>query len=239
MSIRSQSRKPRSIATIAVLFCAVSILTGCGGSKPSHASSTSASTSTSTTSATHAGASQGDPDAGQAAAQVKPHKHPALGSDQSHGAPAGHAQQSHRAKIVKAGGVHHARPSNQPDDDQSSTGAKGLNPCTLVSHAQAQTATGTALHEGIEAPLGPTCIFRPRGDGAEITLALELAKLGQASQALHAPRRFTIEGRAAFCAQGPQHTLVMSVRPGQVLTVTAPCKAAVRLASIVVGRLTA
>jgi hypothetical protein len=238
MSIRSQSREPRTIATIAVLCCAVSILTGCGGSKPSHAAST-----TSTTTTTHASAPQsapqGDADVGDAAPQVKPHKHPALGVDQSHGARAGHAQHSHRVKIVKAGGVHHARPSNQPDDDQSSTGAKGLNPCTLVSHAQAQTATGTALHEGIEAPLGPTCIFRPRGAGAEITLALELAKLGQASQALHAPRRFTIEGRAAFCAQGPQHTLVLSVRPGQVLTVTAPCKAAVRLASIVVGRLTA
>ena len=51
-------------------------------------------------------------------------------------------QQSHRVKIAKAGVVHHARPSHQPDDDQSSTGAKGLNPCTLVSHAQAQTATG-------------------------------------------------------------------------------------------------
>jgi hypothetical protein len=237
MSITFKPRKRRSIAAIAALCCGASILAGCGGSKPSHATS---STSTTTVTATRAGAPLSDPDVGDAASQVKPGKHPALGVGHNSAARRGHAQQPRSVKIVRAGRVHRARASTPPNDDQNSTGAKGLNPCTLVSRAQAQTATGVALRAGIEAPLGPTCIFRPSSAGAEITLALEQGvKLGQASQALHTPRRLTIQGRAAFCAEGHQQTLVMSVRPGQVLTVTAPCKAAARLASIVVGRLTA
>lgn len=235
--------RPRSVAAGLIGLCAAGAIVGCGGS-------TSASSAPSQPAVIHHAnrtAAQSDPDVGSARAQESANSPSSDASRSSRptaplvsGRATRHARPASRpAKIGRSGRVQRARVADQPDDDSSPTGAKALNPCTLVSRAQAAAVSGLDLGAGVEAPLGPTCVYQAGKSGSEITVALEILDVEQARRGLHNPERLTIKGRAAFCGGATRKTLVVPVRPGQVLTVSAPCRVAAQLASIVVGHLTA
>ena len=60
------------------------------------------------------------------------------------------------------------------------------DPCTLVSQAQAQAIIGKPIGTPQEAPLGPTCIYRPVGAKSFITMTVESTNFA-ALRAAHPP----------------------------------------------------
>jgi len=107
-----------------------------------------------------------------------------------------------------------------------------LNPCTLISAADAQAIVGAALVTKSEAPLGPTCILSFKGQHADVTLAIERIGLTSTVHVMRSPRRVTIGGFRAYCGTLGMQTLLVSLGQGRVLDVTAPsCTIATALAA--------
>ena len=69
-------------------------------------------------------------------------------------------------RVAKAGQTQRARHSSASSDDENTVNPHLLNPCTLVSVPEARSFTGGAVAGQIEAPLGPTCIFKPTKAGS-------------------------------------------------------------------------
>jgi hypothetical protein len=147
----------------------------------------------------------------------------------------------------RATGIDHVGPTKSQraratpyttSDDQSSTAAVALNPCTLVSLSQAQALTGGAVTSRIVAPLGPTCIFHQSRSRTNITLALVTES---AAVARHLSRRSTLRvgGRQAYCGTLGSTVLLLPLSRNQLLNVTAPCAVAQRFAALALSRLSA
>ena len=58
-------------------------------------------------------------------------------------------------------------------ENQGSKPRSRFTPCNLVSKAQAQAIVGLPLRDPLEAPRGPTCIYRSRDGKRLITLAVQ------------------------------------------------------------------
>jgi hypothetical protein len=116
-------------------------------------------------------------------------------------------------------------------------GAPQLNPCTLVTASEAQGATGAPMTGLVEAPLGPTCIYK-RGDSKRaITLAVELMDYSAVARNLTNSAPITVGTHPARCGGLGAEKLFLSLSGGRVLNVTAPCPIAKLFAIKAVSRL--
>ena len=120
-----------------------------------------------------------------------------------------------------------------------------FNPCTLVTLAEARTITRGMITGRVEAPLGPTCIYRSSGVKAskthfprDITLAIE-AFSNQASGLKPKRSRVVIAGHHGYCEKLGAQMVVLPLPGSQVLNVTAPCVIAQRFAAVALKRLPA
>jgi hypothetical protein len=175
------------------------------------------------------------PDVGNRAAQVAPSTHPALGaanvaSSHSRGGGADRITRSHT--VQRAHSV-----AGSSSDDVSGTGAAPVNPCTLVSLPEAQSITGSAIVGRIEAPLGPTCIYRSSSSKADVTLTIEYESFSQVTRHMAARKAMAISGHRSYCGRLGATMLFVPLADGHVLNVTAPCDVAERFATLAVGRL--
>jgi hypothetical protein len=222
--------------SIALVCVGALSLGGCGGSS-SHQSTSHAGTQTSQakTQTARETPAQSNPDVGAAQAQRPSTKQLALGAQNVNS-----KTHAHSADNVHAtGGVQRARVTPAAsNDDESSTGAKGpLNPCTLVSRSEAQSIAGAPLKAAIEAPLGPTCIYRFSHPKADITLAVESANISQLTRQMAKRQQVMVASRRGYCGRLGNEMLFVQISTGRVLNVTAPCAVAQRLAAIAVGHL--
>jgi hypothetical protein len=247
------------LASVAALCAGLGALGGCGGS----------ASSTASTQTVHQTPAQSNPDVGSASAQTTTTralaaggtetKHPSTanaggaahrnhgaahspGAAQGNGAGAAGSERSaaSRDRVSKSGKVQKARPTpSSSNDDVSSTGAKPINPCTLVSKTEAASITGEQIAASIEAPLGPTCIYMPARSRSDITLAVELQSFSQATQRLRKRTQVTVGTRRGYCGRLGTEMLFVPLAAGQVLHITAPCAVAQRFATLAISRLTA
>jgi hypothetical protein len=221
-------RKPSAL--IATFGIAGAVLAGCGGSgsvnqpagtRVSHARQTPL---------------MANADIG-AARQQSTHHTAALGQlppGRSHSRARADSSRLTAAKVTKA-----RQTPESSKDDESETGAKPLNPCKLVSLAEAQAIAGRAITKVAEAPLGPTCIYNITGRAAAITLAVETESFSQATRYLSERKHVVIKGRRSLCGRLGTQTLFVPLTRYQLLNVTAPCGIAERLAGVAVSRLSA
>ena len=229
---RTRKMKMRLLAGMAPVCLATAVLAGCGGSS-------SATTQQTATQAARPTPAQSNADIGSAKGQ---RTHVQAGSSPS---AATTAEGSTRTPHRGSGGVHtprvqKGRPTpGSSNDGVSSSAPKALNPCTLVSTSEAQTMTGETIGARIEAPLGPTCIYRLQGSKSEITLAVQAASFSQARHHITKPTRVTIRGRQAVCGKLGTQMLLVPLGGGRYLNVTAPCAIAQRFAATALSRLTA
>lgn len=114
-----------------------------------------------------------------------------------------------------------------------------LNPCALVSSAQARAILGRPVGTPVEAPLGPTCIYRAVGAKSFITVAVEPNDLANVSGRLRDRRQLKVGGRAAYCGIYGQPTVFVALADGRVLAVTASCTVGVKFAADAMSRLKA
>jgi hypothetical protein len=212
-----------------VLPVAAALLLGaCGGSSSAPSSSASSSSSPSASSSTPS--SSASPPKGIVGARVQ--------------AARGVRPVSQLLSAAQARATDEVRPtSRRPvkartqagmiDDEVSATGAKKLDPCSLVSRAQAQAILGKPVTQPVDAPQGPTCIYAPQGAKRLVTVAVVATDFSTLEPQTHLRDRMsvTVSGRAAYCGVAGAPTMIVPLTPGRFLTVTAPCPIAASFAA--------
>jgi hypothetical protein len=137
-------------------------------------------------------------------------------------------------KPVRAHGI-----GKGPSDESSATGAKPVDPCTLVSRAEAQAFVHGTVAKPVEAPQGPTCIYMVKGAKSFITLAVELSnfsKIAPQSQ-LTGRTTLTVADHTAYCGKAGEQMMVVPLSAGRFLTIAASCPVATLFAQAALTRL--
>jgi hypothetical protein len=126
-----------------------------------------------------------------------------------------------------------------PNDEVNASGAKTSNPCTLVSRSEAEAIVGKPVSQPVEAPQGPTCIYKPQDAKSFITVAVESANFSKVKpQAqLHGRISVTVGGHIAYCGTIGNQMLIVPLSSGKFLAVTAPCPVAASFATKALNRL--
>jgi hypothetical protein len=219
------------LAGIAVLAAAAALLAGCGASSAPKAGAPPTSTSQTTTQRAHPTPAQSNADVGGAQGQTTTAQPGSAGSHKVRPkiseVKRGHVVQ--RAHLVAA----------TSKDDSGSAAAIRINPCRLVSVSEAEAITGGPISGRVEAPLGPTCIYRQAGSKTDITLAVETTTFASATHGMSKPTKVLIKGRSAYCGKLGAQMLFVPLPDGTVLNVTAPCAVAQRFAATALSRLIA
>lgn len=117
-------------------------------------------------------------------------------------------------------------------------GGPQLDPCTLVTLSEAEGITGGSIANPVEAPLGPTCIYKPNGSKPWITISVETR--GDFAGVTHLMRNgapYTAGSHSAVCGQLGDEMVFLSLGGGRVLHVTAPCAIAKQFAIKALSRL--
>lgn len=221
-----QFRHP--LGRLAALAATIGLLAGCGTAAPPHRT---APTATPTP-------AQSNADAGGTSVPARHASRPSRSA--VHRSPSSPALVSRPATGASRGGVQRATatPGQSGDDLQRSTVTK-FNPCSLVSASEAQAITGVALTGRVEAPLGPTCVYKLGGSKGDITLAVEALSLSQVAHQMVKPQTLIVGHRHAYCGRLGTQMLFAPVGRGKLLNVTAPCAIARRFAALALTRLTA
>jgi hypothetical protein len=122
-------------------------------------------------------------------------------------------------------------------EDQSADPRERFSPCNLVSRAQAQAVIGKPIDEPIEAPQGPTCIYSAEGAKSFVTVAVQPMPIELIKKQLRDRRQVDVSQRTAYCGTHGQEVLYLPLGRGRVLSITAPCKVAEKLATAALPRL--
>jgi hypothetical protein len=122
-------------------------------------------------------------------------------------------------------------------DRQSGNPAERSSPCAFVTKRQAQEIVGSSLLDPVEAPQGPTCIYRDRGGTTFITVALQDGGFAALRDDVRRLRRVSVADRRAYCGVYGSPMLFLPLDGGRVLSVTAQCEVAMRFARSAVPRL--
>lgn len=235
--------RTRKIAGLAAL-CATSVaITACGGGSGSGSGAGSSASSTQPALAAQHPASATNAsnlDIGQGRSQKADH-----GTQQSPAAAqrsANAGQQSEVAKqpsVTRHAGVQKSHATPAQADNDGAPAIHKLNPCTLVSLAQAKAITGGAVTASVEAPLGPTCVYHVAHQRADITVDVEVSSHAQPAHAMSKRQNLTIRGHQAYCGRLGSEMLFVTLPGGNLLHVLAPCPVAQQFAAAALGRLAA
>lgn len=116
---------------------------------------------------------------------------------------------------------------------------KGPNPCVLITTAEAESIVGAPIVGITEAPLGPTCILKVKGQRQTVTLAVESSAVANQVHQMRKLQQLTVAGHAAYCGELGRPMLDVQLSGGKILNVTAPCALAQALAEKAVPRIAA
>jgi hypothetical protein len=122
-------------------------------------------------------------------------------------------------------------PNGLDNDEISPTGAKPVEPCTLVTTEQANKILGGHVQIS-EHMQGPTCVFQ--GSGREVTMVVMETPLQPLIKGARSAHAMTVAGHPAWCLQYESGSVVADVGEGRVLQVSGSCAAATRFAAAAV-----
>jgi hypothetical protein len=120
---------------------------------------------------------------------------------------------------------------------QTSKPTHRFSPCALVTKAQAHAILGAAMADPVEAPQGPTCIYRSKRGDQFVTVAMQRTELAKLRRSLKGDRPVKVAEKTAYCGTYGQPMLYLPVSGGRVLAVAAPCKVASGFAATAARRL--
>ena len=88
------------------------------------------------------------------------------------------------------------------------------------------------MQDLLEAPQGPTCIYRSKAAKRFVTVAVQSADFAkQIEPRLHQASSFSVGSRTAYCGQHGQQMLYVPLSGDRVLAIAAPCPMAKRFAA--------
>lgn len=119
----------------------------------------------------------------------------------------------------------------------TTTPVSARRPCTLVSRAAAQSLMGTPIIEPVEAPQGPTCIYRTQSGKRFVTLSVQTVSFKKLRAQMRGARRVDVSDKVGYCGRLGQPMLYLPLSAGRVLSISAPCALASRFAAEAVPRL--
>jgi hypothetical protein len=122
-------------------------------------------------------------------------------------------------------------------DRQSSKPRSRFSPCNLVSQPRAGAILGKRVAQPVEAPQGPTCIYRSEDGDQFVTLAVQSLDFRAEKRQMQDVQELAVSSRSAYCGTLGQSTLHVRLSAGRVLTVGAPCPVAERFAAAAMRRL--
>ena len=122
-------------------------------------------------------------------------------------------------------------------ENQGSKPRSRFTPCNLVSKAQAQAIVGLPLRDPLEAPRGPTCIYRSRDGKRLITLAVQSLDFSTLKRRIHGRQPVSVANRSAFCGTLGAPVLYVELPRRRVLSVAARCEVGRQFATAAVRRL--
>jgi hypothetical protein len=132
---------------------------------------------------------------------------------------------------------HTAKGRHRAKNEQRGTGIDPLDPCTLVTRAEARKIVGQSIIGVRRAPQGPTCIYQARKAKSLVTMAIQLMPFDPKKQRANAVTRVTLRGHKAYCVKGHGLAMLVPLAAGHVLRVAAPCPIASGFASKALARL--
>jgi hypothetical protein len=132
---------------------------------------------------------------------------------------------------------HTVRARHRAKNEQRGTGVAPLNPCSLVTRAEAGAILGRPIVGLHQAPQGPTCIYEPRKAKGLVTMAIELAPFDPKKQPARNVTHVTLRGHNAYCVKDHGLAMLVPLAAGHVLRVVAPCPIASGFASKALARL--
>lgn len=123
---------------------------------------------------------------------------------------------------------------------QQARPTRRFTPCNLVTRLQAEGIVGAPIRPLLEAPQGPTCIYRAAKGKGLVTVAVQDVEFRKLAGRVQQATKVKLAGRTGTCGQSGQPTLYLPLSGGRVLTVgSAPCDVAKRFASQAVKHLDA
>jgi hypothetical protein len=120
---------------------------------------------------------------------------------------------------------------------QSANPRSRFSPCTLVSQPRARDILGATVQAPVEAPQGPTCIYRTEDGEQFVTLAVQALDFRAQKRLMEDPEAVDVSSRSAYCGTLGEPTLYVRLSGTQVLSVGAPCDVAKRFAAAAMQRL--
>lgn len=114
-----------------------------------------------------------------------------------------------------------------------------FTPCNLVTAAQATAIVGAPIREPVEAPQGPTCIYRTRNGKSFVSVAVQMSDFKKLKPHLRLRQRVAVSDRTAYCGTYGQPMLYVPLSGGRVLSVAAHCSIAKQFAIRAVRQLPA
>jgi hypothetical protein len=114
-----------------------------------------------------------------------------------------------------------------------------FTPCNLVTPAQARSIVGAPILAPVEAPQGPTCIYRTRNGKSFVSVAVQTVDFDKLKPRLRPRQRIAVTGRTAYCGTYGQPMLYVPLSGGRVLSVAAHCAIAKQFAIAAVRQLPA
>ena len=148
------------------------------------------------------------------------------------------------APAAKGAGAEGAKPKAdaQPGyqklvERQGSKPRSRFTPCNLVTKAQAGAIVGAPLQDPLEAPQGPTCIYRSQDGKRFVTVAVQSVAFSKLKHRMHKRQQVDVSNKTAFCGMLGQPILYVPLSGSRVLSVAAPCQVARKFAARAVRRL--
>jgi hypothetical protein len=106
-----------------------------------------------------------------------------------------------------------------------------------VTANEARAIVGAPMQAPIEAPQGPTCIYRTQTSKSMITLAVQATDFSKIKPRLRGRHEVAVSDRAGFCGTYGQSMLYVPLATGRVLSISAPCDLARDFAAKALRRL--
>jgi hypothetical protein len=116
-------------------------------------------------------------------------------------------------------------------DRQSRTPESRFTPCNLVSERQAAAIVGAPIEQPLEAPQGPTCIYRSRDGESFVTVGVQQVSLDSLKGRIRQREKVDVGSRAAYCGNHGQPMLYLPLGGGEVLSIAGECGVARRFAA--------
>jgi len=119
------------------------------------------------------------------------------------------------AAAAEKGHLNEARaPQLEPDEAQEAE-----HPCKLVTAAEASALFGAQVADPIEAPLGPSCIFRSREREDFVSIALQQMEEKHLEPLIRDRDKLDVDRLTGYCGPGEGSNLLVPLSSGRVLTI--------------------